>query len=86
MLQSIAENNKKNDFINKKSTKTDLNKAKDVPGKKSSENQDKRDSSKKTVGNLDKIVSGTTIKKSTEFCCFYMKKGVSFFINFRNFQ
>jgi hypothetical protein len=43
MLQSIAENNKKNDFINKKSTETDLNKAKDVPGKKS-ENQDKRDS------------------------------------------
>jgi hypothetical protein len=43
MLQSIAENNKKNDLISKKSAETDSNKAKDVPGKNSSENQDKRD-------------------------------------------
>jgi hypothetical protein len=41
MLQSIAKNNKKNDLIKRKSTKIDSNKDKDVPGKKSSENQDK---------------------------------------------
>jgi hypothetical protein len=62
MLQSIAENNKKNDLISKKSTESDPNKAKDVPGKKSSENQDKMDISEKTIGNLDKTISGTTIK------------------------
>jgi hypothetical protein len=62
MLQSIAENNKKNDSISKKSAEIDPNKTKDVPGKKSSENQDKRDISEKTVGNLDKTISGTTIK------------------------
>jgi hypothetical protein len=38
MLQSIAKNSKKNDVINKKSTEIDLNKAKYVPSKKSSEN------------------------------------------------
>ena len=43
MLQSIAENNKKNDLISKKSTESDPNKAKDIPSKKSSKNQVKRD-------------------------------------------
>jgi hypothetical protein len=33
MLQSIIENSKKNDVINKKSTEIDLNKAKDVRSK-----------------------------------------------------
>jgi hypothetical protein len=36
MLQSIYENNKKNDLVNKKSIESDPNKAKYVPGKKSS--------------------------------------------------
>jgi hypothetical protein len=34
MVQSIAKNNKKNNFINKKSTESDPNKTKDVPSKK----------------------------------------------------
>jgi hypothetical protein len=67
MLQSIAENNKNNDLISKKSTNTDSNKDKYIPGKKSSENQDKRDTSEKIVGNLDKIVLGTTIKNQQNF-------------------
>ena len=62
MLQSIAENNKKNDSISKKSTESDWNKTKDVPSKTSSKNQDKRDISEKIVGNLDKTISGLAIK------------------------
>jgi hypothetical protein len=62
MIQSIVENNKKNDSISKKSTEINTNKTKDVLGKKLSENQDKRDISEKTVGNLDKTISGTSIK------------------------
>ena len=62
MLQSIAENNKKNDVSSKKSAEIDLNTAKNVPSQKTSENQDKRDLSEKTVANLDNTVSGTTIK------------------------
>jgi hypothetical protein len=43
MLQSIVENNKKNDSISNKSIESDPNKTKDVASKESSENQDKRD-------------------------------------------
>jgi hypothetical protein len=57
-----GQHNKKNDTINKKSIKSDLNKIKDVPGKKLFENQDKRDMLEKIVGNLDKSISGKTIK------------------------
>jgi len=38
MLQRIAENNKKNDLISKKSVETDSNKDNDIPDKNSSEN------------------------------------------------
>jgi hypothetical protein len=62
MLRSIADNNKKNDPLRKKSTENDVNKTKDVVGKKSPEDQNKKDTSEKTVGNLDKIISGTTVK------------------------
>ena len=41
MHQSIAENNKNNDPMSRKSAENDLNKTKDVSGKKSSENQKK---------------------------------------------
>jgi hypothetical protein len=44
MLQSIAENSKKNDVSNKKSVEIDLNTTKNISSKKTSENQDKRDS------------------------------------------
>jgi hypothetical protein len=47
MLQSITENNKKTDVSKKKSTKIDLNAAKNVPTKKTFEHQDKRDLAKK---------------------------------------
>jgi hypothetical protein len=43
MLQSIAENRKKNDVSSKKSVEIDLNTTKNVPSKKTSTNQDKRD-------------------------------------------
>jgi hypothetical protein len=67
MLQSIAENNKKSDVGSKKSTEIELNAAKNVPTKKTYEHQDKRDLAKKTVGNLDKTVLGTTIKNQQNF-------------------
>jgi hypothetical protein len=52
MLQSIAENSKKNDVSSKKSAEIDLNKAKNVPSKKTSENQDKRDFIRKNCRKL----------------------------------
>ena len=62
MLQSITENNKKNEVNNKKLAEIDSNAAKNVPTKKTSEHQDKGDLAKKTIENVDKTVSGTTIK------------------------
>jgi hypothetical protein len=62
MLQSIAENSKKNDVSRKKSAEIDSNVAKNVPTKNTFEHQDKRDLAEKTVSNVDKTVSGTTIK------------------------
>jgi hypothetical protein len=56
IFQSIVDNNKNIDSRNKKSTKNDPNKTKDVSDKKQFENQDKRDISEKTIGNLDKTV------------------------------
>jgi hypothetical protein len=43
MLQSIAENNKKNDSNNKKSVEFDSNSAKNIPTKKTSQPPDRRD-------------------------------------------
>jgi len=62
MLQSIAENSIKDDVSSKKSAKIDLNTAKNVSTKNTYENQYKRDLAEKTIGNLDKTISGTTIK------------------------
>jgi hypothetical protein len=86
MLQSIAENNKKNDPMSKKSTENDPNKTKDVSGKKSSENQNKRDISEKTVGNLDKTISGTTIKNQQTFVASSRKNVPPFLLTFKIFN
>jgi hypothetical protein len=47
MLQSIAENNKKNNPRSKKSAQIDSNAVKNVPTKNTSEPQDKRDLAEK---------------------------------------
>ena len=86
MLQSIVEKNKKNDSINKKSVESDPNKTKDVPGKKSSENQDKRDISEKTVGNLDKTIFGTTIKNQQNSTVLSRKNVPPFLLTFEIFN
>jgi hypothetical protein len=86
MLQSIAENSKKNDLSSKKSTEIDSNAAKNVPTKNTSEHQDKRDLAEKTVANLDKTISGTTIKKSTELFCLHTKKCPPFVLTFEIFN
>jgi hypothetical protein len=86
MLQSIVENNKKNDLISKKSVESDPNKAKDVLGKKSSENQDKRDTSENTVGNLHKNFPGTTIKNQQDFVVSSRKNVPPFLLTFEIFN
>jgi hypothetical protein len=63
MLQSIVQNNKKNDSSRKKSTEIDSNTAKNVPTKKTFESPYKRDLAEKTIANVDKTVLGTTTKK-----------------------
>jgi hypothetical protein len=86
MLQSIAENSKKNDVSSKKSAEIDLNTTKNVPSKKTSENQDKRDLSEKTVGNLDKTVSGTTIKNQQNSVVSARKNVPPFLLTFEIFN
>jgi hypothetical protein len=62
MLQSIAENNKKNDSSSKISTEIDSNAAKNVPTKNTSEPPNKRDLAEKIVANVDRNVLRTTAK------------------------
>jgi hypothetical protein len=85
MIQSIAENNKKNDSVNKKSAESDPNKTKNVV-KKSSKNHDKMDISEKTVGNLDKTISGTTIKNQQNTTVSSQKNVPPFLLAFEIFN
>jgi hypothetical protein len=62
MLQSIAENSRKNDPSRKKLVEIVSNPIKNVPSKMTSEPPDKRDLAEKTVANVDKTVLGTTTK------------------------
>ena len=62
MLRSIADNSKKNDPLNKKSAENGIDKKKDVVNKRPPEDHNKKDTPDKTVGNLDKIISDTTVK------------------------
>jgi hypothetical protein len=81
MLQSIAENSKKNDPSSKKSAEIDSNAAKNVPTKKTSEPPDKRDLAEKTVANVDKTVLGTTTKNQQNFVVNTRKNVPAFFVN-----
>ena len=63
MLQSIAENSKNNDSSSKKTTEIGSKTAKKIPTKTTSEPLEERDLAEKTIGNVDKIVLGTTTKK-----------------------
>jgi len=62
MLRSIDDSSKNNDPLNKKSVENGINKEKDVMNKTPLEDHNKKDTSDKTVGNLDKIISSTTGK------------------------
>jgi len=86
MLQSIAHNNKKNDPMSKKSAENDANKTKYVTGKKSTEDQTKRDILEKTLGNLDKTILGTSVKIQQTFAASSRKNVLPFFLTFENFN
>jgi len=73
-------------MLDKKSVEIDLNTTKNVPSKKTYENQDKRDLSEKTVGNLDKIVSGTTIKNQQNSVVSARKNVPPFLLTFEIFN
>jgi len=58
MLQNIAENSKNSDSSSKKTTEIISTIAKKIPTKTTPELPDKRDSSEKTVSNVDKLFQG----------------------------
>jgi len=86
MLQSIVDNNQKNDPLNKKSTKNGVNKTKDVMSKRPHEDNNKKDTLDKTVGNLAKIISDTTVKNQQIYVPTPHKKCTIILVNFRNLQ
>jgi hypothetical protein len=86
MLQSITENNKKNDSSNKKSAEIDSNTAKNVPTKKTSEPPDKRDLGEKTVANVDRTILGTAAKNHQNFVVNTRKNVPPFLLTFEIFN
>jgi hypothetical protein len=86
MLQSIAENSKKNDSSSKNSVEIHSKTTKNVPNKKTSEPLDKRDLIEKTVANVDKTVLGTTTKNQQNSALNTQKNVPPFLLTFEIFN
>jgi hypothetical protein len=86
MLQSIIENNKKNDPCRKKSVEIDSNATKNVPTKKTPEPLDKRDLAEKTVANVNIIILGTTTKHQQNYVANTQKNVSPFLLTFEIFK
>jgi hypothetical protein len=86
MLQSIVENNKKNDSSSTKSAEIDSKAPKNVPTKRTSKPPNKRDLAKKTVSNVDKIVLGTVAKNQQNVVVNTRKNVSPFLLTFEIFN